>query len=100
MRHLLCRGLTNDMFTPSPIAPQNATRAVDCLAEYTQIRDDWQLPLTSTAGARAMDGVGSFAECTGLCSAERKCQFVTYDYMKKRCTVRVAVAADPSRWVC
>jgi hypothetical protein len=35
-------------------------------------------------------GIANFSACVELCKADAQCQFVTYDYIKQTCTVRVA----------
>lgn len=81
--------LTNDVFVPRTISRTGASSAIDCVSEYGQLQDgSWYLPLSDNTGTNTINGVGSFAECVGRCDVEPRCQFVTYDYQDRTCTLR------------
>lgn len=80
---------SNDVFAPRTIARSGATSPIDCVSEYAQIIDmSWFLPLGSNAATTVASNVASFQACVDKCSASSTCQFVTYDYQAKECTVR------------
>lgn len=59
------------------------------LSEFGQLIDSaWYLPLTSDVSTVVTPNMQTFAECAALCEANSTCQFVTYDYNDKSCTVR------------
>lgn len=84
--------LQNDIFTPGTVSRLGAITPVECLSEYSQVRDgEFWLPLSSTEGVTVTPGVTSFAACVDLCTAVN-CQLLTYDYTAKECHVRVSEA--------
>lgn len=57
--------------------------------QFAQLIDaSWFLPLQSAVSTVVVKDVGSFADCVALCKDGSDCQFVTYDYVAKTCTVR------------
>jgi hypothetical protein len=36
-------------------------------------------------------GITTFAACAALCSDAKQCQFATYDYVAKTCTIRLGL---------
>lgn len=83
------RGLDNDVFVPKTISREGASSSVDCVAEFGQYQDGaWYLPLQSNVSTNVSSNVQTFADCVALCPASSTCQFVTYDYVDKACTVR------------
>jgi hypothetical protein len=84
--------LANDIFSPRTVSRLGAITPVECLSEYSQVRDgEFWLPLSSTEGVTVTPGVTSFAACVDLCTAAN-CQLLTYDYTAKECHVRVSEA--------
>jgi hypothetical protein len=80
---------SNDVFAPTTISRTGASSPIDCVSEYAQIVDmSWFLPLLSNVATTVTAGVQSFQACVDVCSAAPTCQFVTYDYVAKTCTVR------------
>jgi hypothetical protein len=66
-----------------------ASSAADCLTEFSQLIDHaWYLPLKSTKGTVVVNNVPNFVECVKGCERDSECQFVTYNYVTKSCTVR------------
>lgn len=78
----------NDVFVPRILSKQGASSPGDCLTEFGQLIDGaWYLPLRSDVATFISD-VQSFEACVALCQPNSQCQFVTYDYVAKTCTVR------------
>lgn len=81
----------NDIFAPRTVARQGAISSIDCVSEYTQYVDGaWFLPVSSNVATTVTNNVDTFQACVDVCSRTASCQFVTYDYVNKSCTVRVA----------
>lgn len=77
----------NDVWGAPVAARLGADNAADCLAQYAQIVDGaWYLPLTGLTGVTTTSNITSFSDCVALCTDS--CQFVTYDYRKRECSVR------------
>jgi len=71
------------------VSRQGASSAIDCVSEFNQYQDGaWFLPVQSDVATNITSGVLKFADCVALCPAASDCQFVTYDYVAKTCTVR------------
>jgi hypothetical protein len=51
----------------------------------------YHLPLSSDEGVTVVESVPTFTACTQECD-KAQCQLVTYDYVTKKCYVRVSVA--------
>lgn len=86
---MLCRGTQNDVFIPQTIARLGASSALDCVSEFCQYEDGaWFLPLQSDIATNVTSNVATFADCVAMCTAGSTCQFVTYDYRARTCTVR------------
>lgn len=84
--------MQNDIFTPRTVSRLGAITPVECLSEYSQVRDgEFWLPLSSTVGVTVTPGITSFAACVNLCT-DANCQLLTYDYTAKECHVRVSAA--------
>lgn len=82
-----------DFFVPRTMARAGAASSLECLSEYSQLQDgSWWLPLADSAGVNITAGVTTFDSCVRLCD-QALCQLVTYDYVAKECSVRVAL--DP-----
>lgn len=81
--------MNNDVFTPRTISRTGASVSVDCLAEYGQLLDgSWFIPLSPGPQVTITNDIKTFAECVALCPMDSTCQFVTYDYAAKTCSVR------------
>lgn len=87
---LLYRNGGNDLFIPQTISRPGASSPIDCLSQFSQLVDGaFYLPLSSSDGTTLVRDVPTFAECVALCNTTN-CQYVTYAYVAKTCTVRVA----------
>jgi hypothetical protein len=90
--------LQNDLFTSQTVSRAAANSHVDCLSEYGQLKDGaWFLPLSSTEGTNVTTGVPTFADCVAVCSADKECQLLTYDYRARTCLVRRRVEGNMVR---
>jgi hypothetical protein len=77
----------NDVFAPRTISRTGATSSIDCVSEYAQLVDmSWYLPLASSVSTAVTANVSTFQACVDLCTGA--CEFVTYDYVARTCTVR------------
>jgi hypothetical protein len=90
--------LQNDLFMPQTVSRSAASGPVDCLSEYSQLKDGaWFLPLSRTEGTNVTAGVPTFADCVAVCSSDKECQLLTYDYRAQTCLVRKHVEGDMVR---
>jgi hypothetical protein len=70
--------MQNDMFSPRTVARLGAITPIECLSEYSQLRDgEFWLPLSSNEGVTVVPGVFSFAACVDRCT-DASCQLVTF----------------------
>ena len=91
--------MENDVFIPRVVSRPSASSPVDCLSEYSQLKDGaWFIPLASDVGTNITGNVTSFADCVTLCSADNAYQLVTYDYREKTCLVRASVEGSLARY--
>lgn len=81
----------NDVFVPRIVSKTGATSSAGCLSEFGQLTDGaFYLPLQSDVATVVTSGITAFADCVALCLPDSCCQFVTYGYVAKTCTVRNA----------
>lgn len=79
----------NDVWGAPVVSRIGADNAADCLASFVQVVDGaWYLPVPTGAGVTTTPNISTFADCVALCNDT--CQFVTYDYINKDCSVRVS----------
>lgn len=67
------------------ISTPRATAPADCVLQFAQLQDElWALNATAAAAA----GHDSLEACLAQCSGA--CQYVTYDYAQRACSMRSA----------
>ncbi|KAF8057265.1 hypothetical protein HT031_006073 [Scenedesmus sp. PABB004] len=87
-------GGTNNPFRAGSASPEGAVQPSQCLVGYAQVvNDKWFLTADPKADPRlklvAKDG--NLDECVKICTDQAEnCQYVSYDYSKKQCWLRLA----------
>ena len=92
-RTALClRAGANDVWASPTIARLGATSSLDCLTEFAQLLDrSWFLP-DNGVSTNVTSDVATWADCVALCPSQSTCQYVTYNYRLRTCTVRLGSA--------